>query len=51
MIANHRELFVLGLFTFYIGIGALESTQVRSILLYFITYNILIMALKISKSF
>uniref|UniRef100_A0A094ZUK1 Sodium-dependent dopamine transporter n=1 Tax=Schistosoma haematobium TaxID=6185 RepID=A0A094ZUK1_SCHHA len=27
MIANHRELFVLGLFTFYIGIGALESTQ------------------------
>ncbi|VDP60501.1 unnamed protein product [Schistosoma mattheei] len=51
MIANHRELFVLGLFTFYIGIGALESTQVRSILVYFITYNILIMALKISKSF
>ncbi|CAH8495732.1 unnamed protein product [Schistosoma turkestanicum] len=27
IIANHRELFVLGLFTFYIGIGALESTQ------------------------
>ncbi|VDO36588.1 unnamed protein product [Schistosoma margrebowiei] len=27
MIANHRELFVLGLFTFYVGIGALESTQ------------------------
>ncbi|CAH8527319.1 unnamed protein product [Heterobilharzia americana] len=27
ILANHRELFVLGLFTFYIGIGALESTQ------------------------
>ncbi|XP_018651202.1 putative norepinephrine/norepinephrine transporter [Schistosoma mansoni] len=27
LLANHRELFVLGLFTFYIGIGALESTQ------------------------
>ncbi|KAH8876276.1 Sodium-dependent dopamine transporter [Schistosoma japonicum] len=27
ILAEHRELFVLGLFTFYIGIGALESTQ------------------------
>ncbi|TNN19403.1 Sodium-dependent dopamine transporter [Schistosoma japonicum] len=27
IIANHRELFVLGLFTFYVGVGALESTQ------------------------
>nr|CAH8849383.1 unnamed protein product [Trichobilharzia regenti] len=27
IIANHRELFVLCLFTFYIGIGAVESTQ------------------------